>query len=170
MAHGGDSGVLLGGFFVNFLVVESAKGWLNSVFFSHFEIFSKSLVSTPPVVPDRVQPLVFKHLMEVRVSDVVLLVISWHSLVISCCSGVSVGLSNNESPFLNHAFFSSATSHVLLKREEQMPAEQCPQWSKSVLLSHWLKFPVNVSNWVFSQSGEVFERSPFLGHVSWLFS
>ena len=38
------------------------------------------------------------------------------------------------------------------------------------MLMEGIQFPVGVTNWVFVESGDVFECPPFLCVVSWLFS
>lgn len=40
--------------------------------------------------------------------------------------------------------------------------------SDSVLAVKRVHFPEKVSEWIFEESSNVFEGSPFLGHISWL--
>ena len=42
--------------------------------------------------------------------------------------------------------------------------------SEAILSVEWLNLPVSVSNWVLEETSNVFERSPFLGIVSWFHS
>ena len=71
---------------------------------SHFEILSEVLISTPPVGPDHVQSLVSSNLMEVRISHIVLLSISWHSSVSYWSSVSFICLSKSVSPMSYHSF------------------------------------------------------------------
>ena len=71
--------VLLSGLGEDFVVVEAADCWSDSVSLSHLEVLSEVLVSAPPVGVNELGLLVSSHLMEVRVSNVVLLPVSWHS-------------------------------------------------------------------------------------------
>ena len=49
-----------------------------------------------------------------------------------------------------------------------MEYEQHPDESDSVLLMKWLYLPVDISEWILEESGDVLECSPLLSHVSWL--
>ena len=42
--------------------------------------------------------------------------------------------------------------------------------SEAILSVEWLNLPVSVSNWVLEETSNVFERSPFLGIISWFHS
>ena len=69
---------------------------------SHLEVLSKVLVSAPPVGPDHRQSLVPSNLMEVGVSNIVLLSIGWESPVF-VWSHMSLGdLTESILPVLNH--------------------------------------------------------------------
>ena len=72
---------------------------------SHFEVLSEVLVSAPPVGVDHRDSLVSSDLMEVGVSNVVLLSISWESSVGVRAIVVLVNFSNVPLPFSNHTFF-----------------------------------------------------------------
>ena len=56
-------------------MVESAHGWLDVVPLPHLEVLSEILISAPPVSVDHADSLVPSHLMEVGVSNVVLLAV-----------------------------------------------------------------------------------------------
>ena len=71
---------------------------------SHLEVLSEVLVSAPPVCPDHVQLLVSSNLMEVRISDIILLSVDWESSVSVRGTMGLVGLSKSVSPVLNHTF------------------------------------------------------------------
>ena len=86
-------------------MVESTHGWLHVVSLSHFKVFSEALVSAPPVGVDHADSLVSSNLMEVRVSDIVLLSISWESSVGVRAIVVLVNFSNMPFPLGNHTFF-----------------------------------------------------------------
>ena len=86
-------------------MVESGEAWLDSVFLSHVEVLSEVLVSAPPVGVDHADSLVSSNLMEVRVSDIVLLSIGWESSVGVRAVVVFVNLSNMPLPLSNHTFF-----------------------------------------------------------------
>ena len=51
-----------------------------------------------------------------------------------------------------------------------MESQQGVDESEAILSMEWLNLPVSVSNWVLEEASDVFERSPFLGIVSWLHS
>lgn len=85
-------------------MVEAREGWLDTVSLSHLEVLSEVLVSAPPVGPDHIQSLVSSNLMEVRVSNIVLLSINRESSVSVGCTVGLVGLTKSVSPVLNHSF------------------------------------------------------------------
>ena len=85
-------------------MIESTERWLDVVSLSHLEVLSEVLVSAPPVGMDHADSLVSSNLMEVGVSNVVLLVISWHSSITMRSRVMTVNLSNMPLPFFNHAF------------------------------------------------------------------
>ena len=66
---------------VDSLVVETAHRWSDVVPLAHLEVLSQVLVSAPPVGVDHGHPLVSSHLMEVGVSHIVLLSISWKTSI-----------------------------------------------------------------------------------------
>ena len=101
----GPLGVLLHGSIVKWLVVESGEAWLDSVFLSHIEVLSEVLVSAPPVGVDHADSLVSSNLMEVGVSNIVLLSIRWESSVGVRAVVMLVNLSDVPFPFGNHTFF-----------------------------------------------------------------
>ena len=50
----------------------------------------------------------------------------------------------------------------------KVPDQENVDNSNSILVSHGCNFPEGVTEWVLEESGNVFESSPFLCHVSWL--
>jgi hypothetical protein len=50
----------------------------------------------------------------------------------------------------------------------EVPEEENPDESDSILLMEDVQFPVSVSPRILEESGDVLESSPFLGHISWL--
>ena len=59
-------------------MLESGESWLDSVSLSHLEVLSEVLVSAPPVSVDHGDSLVSSDLMEVGISHIIFLVISFH--------------------------------------------------------------------------------------------
>ena len=72
---------------------------------AELEILAEGLVTAPPVEPDHVELLVATHLMEVRVADVVFLVICGHALVVVDSRSVLVDFSERVAPVLHHTLF-----------------------------------------------------------------
>tara|TARA_B110000285_G_scaffold119687_1_gene135445 strand:+ start:179 stop:460 length:282 start_codon:yes stop_codon:yes gene_type:complete len=85
-------------------VIETRKSWFDIVSLSHLEVLSEVLVSAPPVSVDHGDSLVSKGLMEVGISHIIFLVISWHSSVGVWRIVMLVDLSNVPLPLSNHAF------------------------------------------------------------------
>lgn len=61
------------------VVVESGERWLQIVSLSHVEILSKTLISAPPIGMDHSITLLLPGLMEIGVSNIVLLSVCWES-------------------------------------------------------------------------------------------
>ena len=93
--------VLLDGLIVEAFVIETTDGWGNIVSLSHIEVLSEHLVSAPPVSVDHGGLLVSSNLVEVGISHVVLLSISWHSKLI-WCTVVLVHFTSVPQVFINH--------------------------------------------------------------------
>ena len=167
-SEGSPLGVLLESFFVERLVVEAGHGWLDAVSLSHVEVLSEVLVSAPPVGVDHADSLISSNLMEVGVSNVVLLSISWESSVRVWGVVVLVDLSNVPLPLGDHALLLLLRQKVEHEGLVQVPDQEDVDNSNSVLVSKSGNFPEGVTEWVLEESGEVFECSPFLCHVSWL--
>jgi hypothetical protein len=138
------------------------------VSFSHIEVLSEVLISAPPVGVDHGDSLISSNLMEVGVSDVVLLPISWKSSVGVRGVVVLVDLSDVPFPLSDHAFFLLLGQKVKNEGLVQMPDQENVDNSNSVLVCKGGNFPEGVTEWVLEESSEVLESSPFLGHVSWL--
>lgn len=66
-------------------------------------VLSEVLVSAPPVGPDHIQSLVSSNLMEVRISNIVLLSINWKSSVSVWFIVLLVNLSKSVSPVSDHS-------------------------------------------------------------------
>ena len=49
-----------------------------------------------------------------------------------------------------------------------MEDQEHPQYTDSILIGQLSHFPESVTEWVFHESSNVFECSPFLCHISWL--
>jgi len=94
-----DESLILGNsVLVDALVVETAHGWFDIVSLSHFEVLSEILVSAPPIEMDHANSLVSSHLMEVRISHVVLLTISGQTSVSVRVIIMPIVFSNMPSP------------------------------------------------------------------------
>ena len=85
-------------------MVETGEGWSDIVSLSHIEVLSEVLVSAPPIEMDHANSLVSSHLMEVGVSNVVLLTISWQTPVRVRVIVVLIVLTNMPSPLVHHTF------------------------------------------------------------------
>ena len=96
--------VLVHGLLVDLFVVEALERRSDAVLLPHLEVLSEVLISAPPVGPDHADSLVSSHLMEVRVSHVVLLPINWEPPVSVGRIIRLVGLSIDPSPLLDHLF------------------------------------------------------------------
>ena len=71
---------------------------------SHLEILSEVLVTAPPVGPDHIETLVAEGLMEVRVTNVVLLSVNRESTVSVASAVLLADLTESVSPVLDHSF------------------------------------------------------------------
>ena len=58
-------------------MVKSSKRGFNVVLLAHLEVFTEVLVSAPPVSVNHAEALVASNLMDVRVTNIVLLSVSW---------------------------------------------------------------------------------------------
>ena len=166
VAHGVDGGVLLGNLVVDLLVVEAGKGRTDVVFLSHLEVLSEVLVSAPPVEVDHAESLVSEALMEVGVTNVVLLAIGRESAV-TVAHGVGVaGLTHSPSPVLQHILLLILHEHVHHEGLVEVVDKQSPDQSESVLSVQGADLPVNVSSGVLEEPGNVLESSPSLGFIT----
>ena len=136
--------------------------------FSHIEVLSEVLISAPPVGVDHADSLISSNLMEVGVSNVILLSIGWKSSI--SVRGVVVFVHHTyvPVPLGDHAFFLLLGQKVKNEGLVQMPDQEDVDNSNSVLVSKSSNFPEGVTEWVLEESSEILESSPFLGHVSWL--
>lgn len=167
-SEGSPLGVLLESFFVEWLVVESGHGWLDAVSLSHVEVLSEVLVSAPPVGVDHRDSLISSNLMEVGVSNVVLLSIGWESSIGMWGVVVLVDFSDVPLPLGDHALLLLLSQKIKHEGLVQVPDQEYVDNSDSILVSKSSNFPEGVTEWVLEESSEVFECSPFLCHVSWL--
>jgi len=86
-------------------MIESTQRWLNVMSLSHVEILSEVLVSAPPISVDHSNFLVSSDLMEVCVSHVVFVTVSWETSVRVGTVIMFVDFSNVPFPLSNHIFF-----------------------------------------------------------------
>ena len=96
--------VLLFDIGIDLLVVETGESRSDSVALSHLEVLSEVLITAPPVGPDHVQTLVTAGLMEVGVTNVVLLSVNRESAVSVRSSVLLADLTKSVAPVLDHAF------------------------------------------------------------------
>ena len=132
---------------------------------SKLEVLSEGLVSAPPVEPDHAELLVSPHLMEVRVSHVVLFMIGGHPLVVMDGQMSLVHFSKGVSPMGHHVLLLVSNKDKGDKRGIEMEPKEGPNKSDSVLGVERLEFPVSVGHRVLEEPSDIFEGSPFLGHV-----
>ena len=135
---------------------------------SHIEILSEALVSAPPVGVDHGDSLVSSDLMEVGVSNVILLPIDWETSIGVRVIVVLIDLTNVPLPLGHHALLLLLCQKVEDEGLIEMEDEENPDDSNSILVCKGGKLPEGVSEWVLEESSNVFEGSPLLSHVSWL--
>ena len=148
-------------------MVETSLRWLDSILLSHFEVLAEVLVTAPPVQVDHSQSLVSPHLMEVRVSDIVLNTVDWESSVSVAHSMEAIGLSDSVPPVLNQSLLSVLLSDVKEERAEEMESNQKVENSEPILSVEWVKFPVYIAKWIFVEARNVFGNSKSLSSISW---
>ena len=165
-SEGGPLGVSLLSLGVEIVVVEAREGWGDAVSLSHVEVLSEVLVSAPPVGVDHGDLLIFPNLMEVRISNVVLLSISWESSILVIGVVISVGLTNVPFPVGDHTLLLLLGEEIENERLVEVEDQQDPENSDSILIGQVGDLPEGVAEWVLEESGNVFEGSPFLGHIS----
>ena len=136
--------------------------------FSHVEVLSEVLISAPPVGVDHADSLISSNLMEVGVSDVVLLSISWESSIGMWGVVVLVDFSDVPLPLGDHALLLLLGQKIKHEGLVQMPDQENVDNSNSVLVSESSNFPEGVTEWILEEPSKVLECSPLLGHVSWL--
>ena len=62
-------------------MIESRHRWFDVMSLSHIEVLSEALISAPPVGVDHAHSLISPDLMEVRVSNIILLSIDWETSI-----------------------------------------------------------------------------------------
>ena len=135
---------------------------------SHLEVLTEVLVSAPPVGMDHGYSLVSSDLMEIGVTHIVLLSIDWEPSVRVWGVVVLVDLSDVPFPLGDHALLLLLGQEVEHEGLVEMPDQEHPAESDSILVGQGGHFPESISERVFKESRNVLEGSPFLGHVSWL--
>ena len=136
--------------------------------FAHLKVLSEVLVTAPPVSVNHAKALVAAHLMEVRVSHVVLLAVDRETTVSVSGSVLVVHLTEAVAPGCNHIFFLGLDDHVQQEGLIQVPNEAAPDKSYTVRLDQGADLPEDVSEWILSRASDVLECTPFLSLVSWL--
>ena len=170
MAHSSDACILLSDVVVNLFMVKSSKRRSNVILFAHLEVFSKVLVSTPPVSVNHTQTLVTSNLMDVRVANIILFTVSWVASVFGVQLVLAVCLADAVAPVLNHLLFLVLNHNEKQEGLVQVPHKADPHDSDAVLLVERIQLPVSVPNWIFVEAGDVLKSSPFLGVVTGLLS
>lgn len=155
---------------IDWIVIESGHSWLHIMSLSHIEVLSEVLISAPPICMNHACLLISSDLMEVRVSNVVLLSISWESSI-RMWSGIPlVDLTNVPFPLGDHWLFLLFGKEIQNEWLIEVPDEENVYNSDSILITESCDFPEGISKWIFEESCDILEGSPFLGHVSWLSS
>ena len=137
---------------------------------SHIEVLSEVLISAPPICMDHACFLVSSDLMEVRVSNVVLLSIGWESSIRVVWTIELVDLTNVPFPLVDHLLFLVSSEEIQDERLIEMPDEENVYNSDSILTTESCDFPEGISEWILEESCDIFKGSPLLGHISWLSS
>ena len=119
---------------------------------SHVEVLSEVLVSAPPVGVDHADSLISSDLMEVRVSDVVLLSISWESSIRMWWGIPLVYFTNVPFPLGNHGLFLLFSEKIENKGLIKMPEEENIYNSDSILITESCDFPEGISKWILEES------------------
>ena len=135
---------------------------------SHVEVLSEVLVSAPPVSVDHTDSLISSHLMEVGVSNVVLLTVSWQTSIRVRVIVVSVVVTNVPSPVRNHILLLLLGQQVEHERLVQVEDKQHVHDSNPILVLETGDFPEGIAEWVFEESCNILESPPFLGFISGL--
>ena len=148
-------------------MVESAHGWLDAVSLSHLEVLSEVLISAPPVGVDHIGSLVPPDLMEITVSHVLLLPVYGHMFFL-WESVFVVDHSIGVQPLLHIGLLRGSADEPDVERLVQLPNQQSPDDSHSVLVRQTGDLPEGVCPGIFDESSKVLECSPLLSHVSGL--
>ena len=169
MTHFSNSLVLCCNLVVDLLVVEAAQCWSDVILLSHLEVFTEVLISAPPIGVDHAKTFASSHLMEVRVANIVLDSVGRHSPVTMASSMRLVSLADSVSPMLNHLFLLILDHHPDEEGLVEVEDQEAVHESNTVLRMEYVNLPVGVSDWVLEEASNVFEGSPLLCIVSWLF-
>ena len=149
-------------------MVEASEAGSDVVAFAHFEVFTEVLVTAPPVGVNHAKALVASDLMEVRVTNIVLLAVHWETAVFVGEAVLVVSFSNAVAEVLNHLFLLVLNHDVEKERLVQVEDQAHPHESDAVLFVEGAQLPVSVTNWVFEETSNVLEGSPLLGVVAGL--
>ena len=145
---------------------EASLCWSDSVLLSHSEVLSEVLVSGPPVEHDEIHLLLSGLLMEIRISHIILLSISWEPLSIlrralsirdHACSVV---------PIVDHVLLGRLHVRVGDERRIHLPYEDGPDDSDPVGVGERGHLPVNIAERILDEPGDVSEHSVLLSIVS----
>jgi hypothetical protein len=85
-------------------MIEPRHGWLDVVSLSHVEVLSEVLISAPPIEMNHGHSLVPLDLMEIGVSDIVFMSISWESSITVWLIIELIGVTIVPHPLIDHTF------------------------------------------------------------------
>lgn len=165
-ADAGPLGVLSESLLVQVVVIETGHAGLDAVLLSHLEVLAEVLVSAPPVSVDHADSLVTQVLMEVSVSDVVLVAISGETSVRVRRVVMLVVLANVPSPLGNHVLLLLLGEQVEHEGLVQMEDQEHIDDSDSVLVRQGSDSPVGVSEGILEEARDVLESTPSLSRIS----
>jgi hypothetical protein len=94
--------VLLHSLLIDWLMIEPRNGWLDVVSLSHVEVLSEVLISAPPIEMNHGHSLVPLDLMEIGVSDIVFMSISWESSITVWTTVIFIVFTIVPSPLIHH--------------------------------------------------------------------
>ena len=117
---------------------------------------------------DHAKTLVTSDLMEVGVSDIVLLAIGGETTITVSRGVVSVGLADTVAPVLNHALLLVLDHNVEEEGRVEMVKHENPDDTDTVLSVERLNLPVHVAKGVLNEAGDVLESTHLLGFVTGL--
>ena len=148
---------------------KSREARSDIVLLTHLEVLAEVLVAAPPVEMDHADALVPPNLMEVGVTNVVLLAVSRETAISNRGWVRSVSLSQVPPPVLYHLLLLIFDEDIEQETLVEVEAEAHPGEADSVGLVKRVQLPVCVAEGILEEASDVFEGSPFLCLVTGLF-